>query len=186
MMKFTRSSRTAGLVFSCLSITAIAAVEGVVPNLKHFLDPTGAVATYNTAGNLERRNAFFQPLGTNGRTCETCHQADQAFSLAPDHVQALFDRTQGMDPLFNAVDGANCPDASPRDRDAHSLLLNRGLIRIPITLPLHPEFTILVAHDPYGCALQFDPTTNQEIICTDNSSGSARGFQFRITTGGQL
>jgi len=29
-------------------------------------------------------------------------------------------------------------------------------------------------------------TTNQEIICTDNSSGSARGFQFRITTGGQL
>jgi hypothetical protein len=27
---------------------------------------------------------------------------------------------------------------------------------------------------------------NQEVICTDNSSGSARGFQFRITTAGQL
>lgn len=163
-MNFKWSSRTVGLVFSCVSITAIAAVEGVIPNLKHFVDPTGAVATHNAAGNIDRRSAFFQPLGTNGRTCESCHQADQAFSLAPGRVQELYDRTHGTDPLFNAVDGANCPDAEPGDRAAHSLLLGRGLIRIPLTLPLHPEFTILVAHDPYGCALRFDPITNQEII----------------------
>jgi hypothetical protein len=139
-------------------------VTASIPNLKHFFDPAGAVATFNTGGDIDRRGAFFQSLGTNGRTCESCHQADQAFSLSSDHVQELYERTHGTDPLFNAIDGANCPDAAPGDREAHSLLLSRGLIRVAITLPLHPQFTVVVAHDPYGCAIRYDPVTDQPTI----------------------
>jgi cytochrome c peroxidase len=56
-------------------------------------------------------------------------------------------------------DGANCPNLPPRDRASHSLLLDRGLFRIPISWPpknadgtAKPvEFTIEVVHDPTGC-----------------------------------
>jgi len=114
----------------CLSLTAIAAVTASIPNLKHFFDPAGAVATFNTAGELDRSTAFIQPLGTNGRTCESCHQAEEAFSLNPDHVRELYKHNHGMDPLFASSDGANCPGAEPRNPEAHSLPLDRGLMRV--------------------------------------------------------
>ena len=163
-MKLHWSSRSVVFVCACASLTAFAAVSASIPNLKHFFDSTGAVATFNTGGDIDRRSAFFQALGTNGRTCESCHEADQAFSLSPDHVRQLYDRTHGMDPLFASIDGANCPEAEPSDREAHSLLLSRGLIRIPISLPLNAQFSIVAAHDPYGCAIRYDPLTNQQII----------------------
>lgn len=163
-MKLNWSSRSIVLVCACASLTAIAAVNASIPNLKRFFDPTGEVATFNSGGDLDRSTAFFRSLGTNGRTCESCHQADQSFSLNPAHVRELYDRTHGTDPLFASIDGANCPEAEPHDRQAHSLLLSRGLIRIPITLPSNAEFTIVAAHDPYGCAIRYDPLTNQQII----------------------
>ena len=158
------SNRSVGVLFAVVSVTALAAVTGVIPNLKEFFDPTGAVATLNTAGDIDRKTAFFQSLGTNGRTCESCHQADQAFSLSAKHVRELYERTNGADPLFAAVDGANCPNAAPGDRNAHSLLLSRGLIRVAITLPANPQFTIALAHDPYGCAIAYDGNPGQPIV----------------------
>ena len=163
-MRLNWSSRSVAVICACVSLTAIAAVTASIPNLKHFFDPTGSLATFSTAGDIDRRSAFFQSLGTNGRTCESCHQANQAFSISPDHVQELYERTHGKDPLFASIDGANCPDAEPRDRDAHSLLLSRGLIRVAVTLPLNAQFTIVASHDPYGCAIRYDPITNQQII----------------------
>ena len=157
-------TRGVGILFAVVSISAAAAVAGYIPNLKYFSGPTGAVATFNTAGDIDRKTAFFQSLGTNGRSCESCHQADQAFSLSASHVRELYERTRGADPLFAAVDGANCPDAEPGDRDAHSLLLSRGLIRVAITLPSNPQFTIAVAHDPYGCAIAYDSASGRQII----------------------
>jgi cytochrome c peroxidase len=163
-MKLSWSSRTVVLACACASLTAIAAVTASIPNLRHFFDPTGAMATFNSAGDIDRKTAFFQSLGTNGRTCESCHQADQAFSITPDHARELYERTRGTDPLFASIDGANCPEAERGDQDAHSLLLSRGLIRIPITMPLNSQFTIVASHDPYGCAIRYDPITNQQII----------------------
>ncbi len=79
--------------------------------LQPFLDPTGVIATYNTGGNIDTTNTFFQSLGTNGRSCATCHQASDAFGLSAAHAQARFASTEGADPLFAAFDGANCfPD----------------------------------------------------------------------------
>ncbi len=45
-------------------------------------------------------NAFFQDLGTNGRSCGTCHQADQAWTVTPERIRERFERTQGLDPIF--------------------------------------------------------------------------------------
>ena len=126
-------------------------------NLTPYPDPAGDVATYTTAGLIDTTSPFFQTLGSNTRTCATCHQPSQAMSLNTTSIQALFASTSGTDPLFNAVDGANCPNAPTGDSASHSLLLNNGLIRMTITLPTTAQFTLKVISDPYGCALS---TTN--------------------------
>lgn len=147
-----------------VTLSAGAAMLTFIPNLEPFEDETGAVSTFNTAGAIHKDNPFFQSLGTNGRTCETCHEADQAFSISAKGVQELYNKSHGEDPLFAAFDGANCPTETSTGRDAHSLLLERGLIRIGITLPVEPEFQIAVVHDPYGCAMTTDATTGRPLI----------------------
>jgi hypothetical protein len=132
--------------------------------LELFLDPTGFFDTLSTAGEIDRRGAFFQSLGTNGRTCGTCHLPDQAFSLTAAGASETFIRTRGRDPLFAAVDGANCPNVRREDPTSHSLLLKHGLFRIGIPMPANAQFTISVVHDPYGCAILRDPKTGQENI----------------------
>src|SRR5579859_8034652 len=142
--------------------TLIAAV--FVTNLAPFPDPTGAVATFNSSGDIDGSGAFFQSLGTNGRTCATCHRLDQAMSLSNRGVQSIYRQSHGNDPLFAAVDGANCPTDDIRQRSSHSLLLDRGLIRVGLPLPSTREFSISVVRDPYGCAIIHDPNTGAETI----------------------
>jgi cytochrome c peroxidase len=121
-------------------------------------DRAGYIGTYSTSG-ADATNAFFQSLGTNGRSCSTCHVAAEAMSFTPMHAQRLYESTHGADPLFASVDGANCSTVATRDRAGHSLLLKSGLIRIPTPVPPNAEFSISVVHDPYGCALRIDPKT---------------------------
>jgi cytochrome c peroxidase len=133
-------------------------------NLEPFHDATGAVATFNSNGRTNPKGAFFQPLGINGRTCATCHAVDQAMSISPPQIKERFAQTHGKDPLFAAVDGANCEDGKASDPAAHSLLLSHGLIRIPMPVPVTAQFTVSVIHDPYGCALVPDPKTGQLVV----------------------
>ncbi|HEV8121844.1 MAG TPA: hypothetical protein VGQ67_12680 [Candidatus Polarisedimenticolia bacterium] len=135
---------------------------GVMPNLFPFIDPTGTVATYNAAGKIDTSNPFFQSLGTNGRSCATCHIAGNAFGLSVGNVQSRFAATQGHDPLFAAVDGADCPDATPGDPASHSALLTHGLIRVGLEVPAAAQFTIRAVRDPFGCALVTDPVTGRQ------------------------
>jgi len=146
------------------AVVSLTAGTAVIPNLQPFRDPTGSIATYNTAGQINKNNPFFQSLGTNGRTCETCHQADQAFSMSVKNIQQRFALSGGSDPLFAPVDGANCPEDRQGDVASHSLLLNNGLIRIGLPLPEKPEFSLTVVHDPYGCAIYADPQTGRLMI----------------------
>lgn len=122
-------------------------------------DDHGVVGTYNMAGATDLRNPFFRSLGTNGRSCSTCHVMGEAMSFTPAHAREAYDATRGMDPLFAPVDGANCQSVARTDRSGHSLILQNGLIHISLQLPPSPEFSISVVHDPYGCALQLDPQT---------------------------
>ncbi len=134
---------------------ATAASAAIIPNLFPLLDPTGLISTYNANGPIDEstKNMFFQSLGTNGRTCGTCHLAGDGFGMSVNSVQTKFVATHGNDPLFAAFDGANCPTDTSHDPAAHSLLLHSGLIRIPITLPTNTQFQIQAYRDPYGCAV---------------------------------
>ena len=159
------SRRSLALVLlSSASLATAATIVLEIANLKPFEDYTGAAATFNTAGDIQENNPFFQSLGSNGRTCATCHEPDQAFSISAAAVQQVYERTHGTDPLFTAFDGTNCPTESSTSREAHSLLLERGLIRIGITLPPNPQFEISAVHDPYGCAITIDPSTGRPLI----------------------
>jgi hypothetical protein len=81
--------------------------------------------------------------------------------LSAASAQALFTAGNGTDPLFLAVDGANCPSAATGDSAGHSLILNNGLIRIAEALPAGAQFTVAVAQDPYGCAATLNASTGQ-------------------------
>jgi cytochrome c peroxidase len=136
----------------------------VIPNLFPFFDPTGVVSTYNTNGPIREDGPFFQSLGTNGRSCGTCHQASDAMGLGVQNIRARFALTHGKDPLFAAIDGANCPTGSPSNPADHSLLLKSGVIRIFLQLPANAQFTIKAVRDPYGCAIVTDATTGQQTV----------------------
>jgi len=173
-----RTRRLLTVLVCFVSVTAAAAVFGFIPNLQPFRDNTGAVATFSTAGTINEQNPFFQSLGTNGRTCATCHQADQSFGLSSAGARRTFTLTHGLDPLFNPVDGANCPTDDSTDPHAHSLLLNNGLIRVGITPPANMQFTITVVHDPYHCALTFDPKSGAPVYSVYRRPLPATNLRF--------
>lgn len=117
---------------------------------------TGLLRTFTASGGIDTSNPFFQPLGSNGRSCETCHRLEEAWSVTPEGVQARFDATDGTDPIFRPVDGATSPlaDVSSVDarRVAYDMLLRRGLIRVGIGMPENAEFELTSIDDPYGYA----------------------------------
>ncbi len=141
--------------------TSPAPRNSVIFNLQPYLDATGFVATYSANGNLDTKSAFFQSLGTNGRSCSTCHVANQALSFSAAGARERFLQTRGTDPLFAAVDGANCPTARPGDVAGRSLILGSGLIRIPLAMP-SGQFSVRADYDPYRCAI--DTSTGQSVI----------------------
>ena len=135
----------------------------LIPELAINVDPSGAIATFRPSGpTLTANNAFFQNLGTNGRTCFTCHQPADGWTVSAQHVQERF-AVDANDPLFRLVDGATCPSddvSTPgKQRQAYSLLLDKGLIRIGLQLPpvATLQFQILSVDDPYNC--NTNPTT---------------------------
>jgi len=117
---------------------------------------TGISRTITTRPSFDTTNPFFQLLGTNGRSCATCHALSEGANMNPEFAQSLFDLTQGLDPLFAAVDGANSPNADMSTPEARarntSMLRTKGLFRIGLKMPAHAEFTIEAVDDPYGFA----------------------------------
>jgi hypothetical protein len=121
-----------------------------------YSNASGVLQTMHASGAIDRTNPFFEELGTNGRSCVTCHQPAQAWSITPEELQARFERTNGLDPIFRANDGSNCEGASVSTiqvrRRAFSLLLSKALIRVGLAVPANAEFEIIDVDDPYRCA----------------------------------
>lgn len=119
---------------------------------------SGAAQTVNASGGpvVDPGNPFFQSLGTNGRSCATCHDARDNMSITPQRVRARFDATGGRDPIFRTVDGSNSPLADVSTvrarRAAYGMLLSKGLIRVGIGIPGGAEFELVAVQDPYGYA----------------------------------
>ncbi|HEY8682758.1 MAG TPA: hypothetical protein VIM06_06260 [Rhodanobacter sp.] len=119
-------------------------------------DPSGWLQTKAPGDSVDTSNAFFQGFGSNGRSCNSCHRQAQAWSISPDELRQRFARTNGTDPVFALVDGANSPLADVSSvsarRVAYSMLLNRGVIRIGRPIPANAEFRLSKVDDPYGYA----------------------------------
>jgi hypothetical protein len=102
---------------------------------------------------LDESNPFFQSLGTNGRSCVSCHVPANGWTISPDELQRRFERTNGLDPIFRTVDGSNSPTADvstkSRRREAYSMLLGKGVIRIELPIPAGAEFSLVRVDDPY-------------------------------------
>ena len=170
---------TAALLFMACAATAAGAPAPDGSSIS--ADPSGALQTININGRTDTTGAFFQSLGTNGRSCSTCHLADQAMSMSPPQIRDRFFQTHGRDPLFAAFDGANCPNGNTSVAAAHSLLLSHGLIRIPLTVPAKAQFTVTVVHDPYGCALVADPATGALTLSTYRRPLPSTNLRFLST-----
>lgn len=128
----------------------------VIPDFETDFDTAGFVATAQPGGpTTTAANPFFQDLGTNGRTCFTCHQPQTGWTVSAASVQARFYASYGTDPIFRLVDGATCPtdDVSTLagKLDAYRLLLSKGLIRIGLPVPANAQYRITGVSDPYHC-----------------------------------
>src|SRR6266404_3345334 len=149
------------VLITVATLIAIGALHGqqitVIPNGVFFANPGGASATYSTTGGgIDQIGPFFQSLGTNGRSCGSCHQPSDGMSVSAAHVEQRFSLTQGQDPIFRTVDGSNCNhgiDVStlPGRSAAYSLLRTRGLIRIAIAVPANADYRVVGVNNPYGC-----------------------------------
>jgi len=127
----------------------------VLPAEAEYDDALGRLGILNASGPIDTKgHPFFEPVGANGRACVTCHQPAYAMTISAAAARERWSLTHGKDPLFAAIDGSNCPDLPQEKESSHSLLLDRGLIRIAIPWPppVHrPEFSIQVVSDPTGC-----------------------------------
>ncbi len=157
------ATNTASTASTTAAATTTPAVT-LIPSLQSYTTPTGTVSTDSSTGSIDPTGVFFQSLGSNGRTCANCHQLSQGMSISAADVQTLFASSNGTDPLFDAVDGANCPTAATGDSIGHSLVLNNGLIRIAVELPASAQFKLAPTLDPYGCAVTPDASTGQQIV----------------------
>ncbi len=166
---------TAVLAFPCLS-AAVTAFD--LPNNLPFTNPTGLSATFSTTGSIDLGNEFFQSLGTNGRSCFSCHRPNEGWTVTPAGLQARFKLTGGKDPIFRTNDGSNSPNVDVSTvaarRAAYSMLLNKGLIRIGIGVPATADFILIAVDDPYGFASSSElslfrrplPATNVKFLST--------------------
>ena len=158
-------SKTIFNILLCLTGTlfsGLAANGQSLPNLFPFPNAAGLLETYNTGNRpIDTSGPFFQPLGTNGRSCASCHRPAQGWGISAREVRLRFETTQGRDPLFRTNDGANCDqniDTSTLQarRKAYSLLIRKGVIRVALPVDPAAEFNVVNVANPYGCD---DPAT---------------------------
>jgi cytochrome c peroxidase len=137
-------------------------IPASIPASLSFQNASGTITSYQPNGaTTTSSNGFFSPLGSNGRTCFTCHQPQDGWALTPQSVQATYNLTHGNTPLFQAIDSAVCP-SDPRATStnpmefalSHAQVLTKANFRIGVTLPARgtQEWAKLaVSYDPLGC-----------------------------------
>lgn len=176
--QFVRACLIVSVGVGAVGIATEAPADGNGPNMVGFLNPTGIVRTFNVNGAVDFDNPFFQSLGTNGRSCVSCHQPADGWTVVPAHIQARFETSDGEDPIFRTNDGSNSPNADVSTvearRAAYSMLLTKGLIRVGIGVPADAEFNLIDVDDPYSHASAVElslfrrplPTTNLRFLAT--------------------
>jgi cytochrome c peroxidase len=155
-------ARTAACLIAACGLPALAGGGGDVllrpdrPQMHSARNESGTALTISSNGFVDRRNPFFQELGVNGRSCASCHQPGEGWTVTPQGLRERFERSQGLDPVFRLNDGANSPRADvstrPAREKAYSMLLAKGVFRIGLPIPADAEFELAKVDDPYGFA----------------------------------
>jgi hypothetical protein len=166
------------IALSVLASAQLASAGPRIVDMKEYPNLTGKSQSFSTNGALDTRNPFFQSLGSNGRSCLTCHQPDQGWSVRPQKIRERFDATGGRDPIFRTNDGSVSPLADVSTvkarRQAFKMLLTKGLIRIGLGIPTNADFELAAVDDPYGYASSNElslfrrplPSTNLRFLTT--------------------
>ena len=145
------------ILFLSISTRAVSAIADSITNT----DDSGKLTVYSSdaVNGISFGNPFFQPLGTNGRTCNSCHRLESGMSLSVAQIKAVFDRTKGNDPLFRTNDGSDAPtgfyarvSTLPERRVSFSMLLNHGTLRTDLPMPHNADFALTKIQDPYDYA----------------------------------
>ncbi len=141
------------------------------PAAASFPDPSGAWANF-PAGAPDQANAFFKALGSNVRTCGTCHDPKDGWTVTPGNLHKRFTATGGADPVFLNLDGTNCPTLPTatlaQKQSASSLLLNKGLIRVALAVPATADFKVSTVSNPYGCSSTTTVSVYRRVLSTTN------------------
>jgi cytochrome c peroxidase len=77
---------------------------------------------------------FHETFGGNGRTCSTCHDPRNEFTVSPELVQQRF-QADPTHPLFRPI------DSDDGRGNSYATLLDHALFRV--TIPLHPNVTLI-------------------------------------------
>jgi hypothetical protein len=157
-----------------------------LPNNVPVRDKTGVFTTVSTHGFIDLNNEFFQDLGTNGRRCVSCHVPSVGWTITPKQLKQTFEETDGgafedglgLSAVFRTNDGSNSPNADvstkAKRRQAYSMLLDTGLVRVGLPVPATAEFELVAVDDPYHFASAAElslfrrplPTTNLKFDST--------------------
>jgi cytochrome c peroxidase len=114
----------------------------------------GVGETFHTSGAIDFTNPFFQALGTNPRTCMTCHNPNQGWTMTSEANKQLFKDTDGLAPLFNLVDEGTRPDADISTKRARKETFKPNVVELAVTrftrnIPATAQFTV-APEDPSG------------------------------------
>jgi cytochrome c peroxidase len=165
-----RDSRILGTTMRAVVAAAILLLAGVtcerdaraegfgsLPNNFPHPNASGFSATLSDQGFVNLTTEYSQAQGSNGRSCQTCHIPQQAWSINPNAIQVLFFLTGGTHPIFNRLD-ANNPDTGDFDTvagrwAAYSMMLTRGVFRRGGALRAEPrQWDLIAVDDPHGFA----------------------------------
>jgi cytochrome c peroxidase len=119
------------------------------------LNVAGIAETFHLSGGIDRTNPFFESMGTNGRTCESCHDGRAAWTTSVTLNKILFELTAGTHPLFVSLhDSGNRPDAPTgtlsQKRAAFKTLLEFGVNRFTRTNHVGNDYDVTAVDDPWG------------------------------------
>ncbi|HVF16212.1 MAG TPA: hypothetical protein VNA21_04850, partial [Steroidobacteraceae bacterium] len=193
--------KTFVLTFVLASATAIAEdmwwspnEARVFPQTLSYPNRAGVSTTLNVAGPTSTQgHPFFTSHTDNGRACVSCHQPADGMSLSIDSIRKRWAETRGTDPIFAANDGSDCPSLPQDQESSHTLMLERGLVRVARPWPpraadgkaIDPEFTLEVVRDPTRCNLdpQFGLKSAQPTVSVYRRPRPATNIKFLSAVG---
>jgi cytochrome c peroxidase len=124
-----------------------------IPNNQPLPADGGFSASFHPAGYVALNNNYFTPQGTNGRHCGSCHVPADGWSIRPATVVAMFNATDGLDPLFvNNLD-TDTPTSDMSSLQARwnaTTMLRQGKFTRRVSPPAVRDYTVTAASDPFG------------------------------------